>query len=494
MCIPVQSAGGVSTVCPLLMLSILFFFAPFRLRMSVAVITVVHDAPSAASAETLEQLARISAASSRPFRVELLNVSGGAALRDVLRPAATTGRRGEGRNYFTTSMASKDATVETARLLERWNAVFLGCDCRQYSYDEEDITMMSCYAEVPMRNFVVLDGQRPNDSLRAAALTLPVVVRGTEQNFDDSLGTAANADQLDALLRTSLERYPKVFVTEAPVEEEPVKARLLIAAFGPTKKDVLWTATDAPEASVEYLRSTVAPSLSANLLTHNGTATVHLLCYPDGKCIVSGVTIGFALWDVLVLSSPNAAVLFSALLDHADAAYAAKQPNYVVVFDAKTKGYHLRASRNIKKGDVVFPDEGRTFAVVTKEHVRATWSEEDKVVFTRYAWPLDADGHVYAIWEEDPKRWRPINHSCSPTCANKAPHSLNVEATRDIAEGEDLTMDYATFCDYTMKPFQCHCGFPECRGLIQPDAASLSKYLESKQSWHRGPRDPNDTL
>ncbi|CUI15257.1 Hypothetical protein, putative [Bodo saltans] len=355
--------------------------------------------------------------------------------------------------------------------------------------------MMSCYAEVPMRNFVVLDGQRPKDSVRAAALTLPVVVRGTEQRFDETLGTATDADQLQTLLQKSLGLYPKVFVTEAPVEEvEPVKARLLIAAFGPAKKNALWTATNAPEASVEVLLSKIAPALSANLLTHDGTATVHLLCYPDGKVIASGATIGFALWDSLVLSSPNAAALFSGLLDHADAAYTAKQPNYVVVFDAKTKGYHLRAARNIRKGDMVFPDEGRTFAVVTKEHVRATWSDEDKVVFTRYAWPLDNEGHVYAIWEEDPKRWRPINHSCNPTCTNKAPHSLNVEAARDIHEGEDLTMDYATFCDYTMKPFQCHCGFAECRGLVQPDAASLSKYLGSKQSWHRAPRDPNDTL
>ncbi|CUI15256.1 Hypothetical protein, putative [Bodo saltans] len=108
-------------------------------NMSTAVITVVHDAENTPSTETLEQLSRISATSARPFRVELLSVDakGASSLRDVLRPAATVGRRGgDERHYFTTSLVSKDSTVETARLLEHWNAVFLGVGVQgQHSRD-----------------------------------------------------------------------------------------------------------------------------------------------------------------------------------------------------------------------------------------------------------------------------------------------------------------------------------------------------------------------
>ncbi len=39
-------------------------------------------------------------------------------------------------------------------------------------------------------------------------------------------------------------------------------------------------------------------------------------------------------------------------------------------------------------------------------------------------------------------------------------------ALRDIAPDEELTTDYATFCDARMTPFDCQCGSPQCRGRI----------------------------
>lgn len=152
------------------------------------------------------------------------------------------------------------------------------------------------------------------------------------------------------------------------------------------------------------------------------------------------------------------------------------------------QGYRLCAARNLHQGEVVFEDEGRSFAIVTKPHVEGHWNEEQKKMFTEYAWPLDGEGHTYAIWDQNPSRWRPINHSCDPTCIFASPHSLNVTAARDIAEGEDLSMDYATFCDGTMKPFQCLCGAKQCRGKIQADERSLSKYGD--HAWFRRVPDP----
>lgn len=152
------------------------------------------------------------------------------------------------------------------------------------------------------------------------------------------------------------------------------------------------------------------------------------------------------------------------------------------------QGYRLCAARNLHQGEVVFEDEGRSFAIVTRPHVEAHWNEEQKKMFTEYAWPLDGEGHTYAIWDQHPSRWRPINHSCDPTCIFASPHSLNVIAARDIVEGEDLSIDYASFCDGTMKPFQCLCGARQCRGRIQADEKSLSKYGD--HAWFRRVPDP----
>ncbi|EPY35171.1 SET domain protein [Angomonas deanei] len=155
----------------------------------------------------------------------------------------------------------------------------------------------------------------------------------------------------------------------------------------------------------------------------------------------------------------------------------------IVLHEDSRKGYRVCATRHIRKGELVFEDECRSFAMVTREHVRRNWSSEDKKTFSEYAWPLDSEGHLYCIWESDPTRWRPLNHSCEPNCIFEKPHSLNVIAARDIDVSEDITMDYATFCDATMKPFQCLCGSRQCRGLIQPEEGVLESY--KGHSWLR---------
>jgi hypothetical protein len=43
---------------------------------------------------------------------------------------------------------------------------------------------------------------------------------------------------------------------------------------------------------------------------------------------------------------------------------------------------------------------------------------------------------------------------------------LNVVALRNIKKGEELTLNYASFLDETMEPFNCRCGASNCRGLI----------------------------
>ena len=124
-------------------------------------------------------------------------------------------------------------------------------------------------------------------------------------------------------------------------------------------------------------------------------------------------------------------------------------------------GFGIYASRNIKAGEYIFSGEEKAQRMVTLRHVEKNWSDEDKEIFRRYAYPISKE--VFLLWDSDPTKWAPQNHSCDP---NTAYNGLNVVALRPIAEGEELTLDYATFLDKNMQPFHCLCGSPNCRGLI----------------------------
>jgi len=43
---------------------------------------------------------------------------------------------------------------------------------------------------------------------------------------------------------------------------------------------------------------------------------------------------------------------------------------------------------------------------------------------------------------------------------------LNVIALRDIAQGEELTLDYSHLLDASAEPFDCNCGAPQCKKRI----------------------------
>ena len=75
--------------------------------------------------------------------------------------------------------------------------------------------------------------------------------------------------------------------------------------------------------------------------------------------------------------------------------------------------------------------------------------------------PISPD--MFVLWDTEPTGWAPQNHSCDP---NTEFVGLNLVATRDIRGGEELTVDYATFYDSHMSPFDCACGSPNCRRRV----------------------------
>jgi D-alanine-D-alanine ligase len=82
-------------------------------------------------------------------------------------------------------------------------------------------------------------------------------------------------------------------------------------------------------------------------------------------------------------------------------------------------------------------------------------------LFREYAYPISEE--VYILWDQDPVNWAPQNHSCDP---NTYYDGLNVYAKKNIIQGEELTLDYATITDETAAPFECRCGSPVCRKYI----------------------------
>ena len=139
-------------------------------------------------------------------------------------------------------------------------------------------------------------------------------------------------------------------------------------------------------------------------------------------------------------------------------------------------GFGIHANTAVAKIEVIFNNEARGHRIVTKRYVDQHWMPEEKDLFARYAVPLSKG--IYILWDDDPTVWAPENHSCDP---NTAYDGLNVIATRDIALNEELTLDYATFLDETMEPFNCECGSGNCRKWVTGTVGNTLELREGKK-------------
>ncbi len=139
-------------------------------------------------------------------------------------------------------------------------------------------------------------------------------------------------------------------------------------------------------------------------------------------------------------------------------------------------GFGIYAREDIPKGDTIFRGEERPHRLVTRSHVEKNWPADQIEVFRRYAFPVSEEAFI--IWDENPDEWAPQNHSCDP---NTAYDGLNVVALKDIRAGEELTLDYAAFCDEHMMPFDCRCGSDRCRTRIVGTPRNSVSYRESSK-------------
>jgi D-alanine-D-alanine ligase len=193
----------------------------------------------------------------------------------------------------------------------------------------------------------------------------------------------------------------------------------------------------------------LAPDGSLYFLEINFTCSVG---YPAGSE-------GSADW-ILEHDGMGRAGFFAHIIAEGRARHAAQQRVWERRGSA-VSGYGIFARHAVPAGTVVFPGEGQPMRVITRRHVQTHWSAAQQETFRRYAWPLSEE--LFVLWSLRPDDWAPQNHSCA---ANTRYDGLDVVATRVIAAGEELTLDYAELLSEAAEPFTCHCGAPGCRGRV----------------------------
>lgn len=132
------------------------------------------------------------------------------------------------------------------------------------------------------------------------------------------------------------------------------------------------------------------------------------------------------------------------------------------VLPAQIDGFGIVATRRIEEGETVVPFEGRAHRLVSDAGGPPGGSGVSDDWFDRTAWPVTDD--LWLAWSLNPEEWCPVNHSCEP---NAWLEGRDVVARTPIAEGSEITIDYATVFNERMPTFACRCGSDQCRAQVR---------------------------
>ncbi len=171
--------------------------------------------------------------------------------------------------------------------------------------------------------------------------------------------------------------------------------------------------------------------------------------------------------DFILLNHPNGYAYFLSLIQKAAfQRQQSKLKNWRLRLDARST-YGMYAATNIAVGELIEPFEEQAHFLVSRTHVEKHWNAQWKTWLGQYGYPITEE--VWVMWSNNPRDWKPINHSCNP---NAWLDNLNLVARRCIPRGEQITVDYATFYHASMPEFACECGSPDCRRLITGNDAT----------------------
>ncbi len=126
----------------------------------------------------------------------------------------------------------------------------------------------------------------------------------------------------------------------------------------------------------------------------------------------------------------------------------------MVIKKSSVAGRGLFATMPIKKGEIIFIAKGKTIRHVINNkkdaQFGASWLALEKGIWLNPS-------------KENP--WNYINHSCDPTAGIKG--RVTIRAQKNIAPGEEVTIDYATNELEPLWQMSCRCGSSRCRKTIR---------------------------
>lgn len=110
----------------------------------------------------------------------------------------------------------------------------------------------------------------------------------------------------------------------------------------------------------------------------------------------------------------------------------------------------------------------------------------------RYSIQVDAETHLRGIGSPADE----LRHACEPNArilVEGAPPA-RVVAVRDIAPGEEVTIDYCATEDVISEPFACVCGSSRCYGTVRGyrflDAGQRERVAPLASDWLREREEP----
>ena len=432
----------------------------------------------------------------------------------VFREVRSLAKSGKYDVFFNLCDGAEDedrAGVEVVQVLERFEVPFTASVSKFYELSKPDMKMMAFYGDIPTAAYAVLEVTDPAAIREQCShLNFPVIIKHISGYSSVGMTKDCKCTSMDDLVVRAakfVDDYQFALVEEFIVGDEvtvlacadstqPSGVRVyhpVQVKFPPGSdfKDfdlkwrefdgMVWVTVDEKDPALEQMIEVTRRSFKEMMggvgygrcdlrINRERNEVVFLEINPNCGIMYPPTQEGSADW--ILKHSPGTnegqgagpgAQRDFAILQMREAMLRQHKgkPLFAHAF-AQARGFYLRAACDIPESAVVMADEGRSFRLFTKPYVAANWSTEEIDYFRQSSWPVGSDEHYYAVWDLLPSCWRSFNHSCDPNMVFAPNRSLNIIARRAVKAGEELTMDYRTFMDCLMYPFDCTCKAGNC--------------------------------